>query len=389
MNPPISTWFGYTGFHAAGIAHSANYSDQIPWPGECAAGRSEWWALARMMVVSITGTNGLFPEVRHKRINKESRDGYRRVKACADPAPAASFRELEMREPISILVKSPSGGCLDVPNHLPLARSVTLEKSLGLACDAEMMSPTSELDRLKRAAAQAAVTLISNGMIVGLGTGSTASFAVSIIAQRVADGLNVIGIPTSEKIAQQARSEGIPVSTLAEHDHIDVAIDGADEVEIGTLNLIKGRGGALLREKIVATAAERLIIIVDDSKLVDRLGIRASVPIEVVPFGWQATAKSLRTLGAGLTLRLGPDDQPFVSDGGHYILDCAFGVIEDPVHLQQQLDRAVGVVENGLFLGLTSQVIVGSREGVSILHPESNTQINSNALCNDGILRNK
>jgi ribose 5-phosphate isomerase A len=252
-----------------------------------------------------------------------------------------------------------------------------------------MMSPTSELDRLKRAAAQAAVTLISNGMIVGLGTGSTASFAVSIIAQRVADGLNVIGIPTSEKIAQQARSEGIPVSTLAEHDHIDVAIDGADEVEIGTLNLIKGRGGALLREKIVATAAERLIIIVDDSKLVDRLGIRASVPIEVVPFGWQATAKSLRTLGAGLTLRLGPDDQPFVSDGGHYILDCAFGVMEDPVHLQQQLDRAVGVVENGLFLGLTSQVIVGSREGVSILHPESNTQINSNALCNDGILRNK
>jgi ribose 5-phosphate isomerase A len=294
-----------------------------------------------------------------------------------------------MREPISFLVKSPSGGCLDVPNHLPLTRSVTLENSLGLACDAEMMSPTSELDRLKRAAAQAAVTLISNGMIVGLGTGSTASFAVSIIAQRVADGLNVIGIPTSEKIAQQARSEGIPVSTLAEHDHIDVAIDGADEVEIGTLNLIKGRGGALLREKIVATAAERLIIIVDDSKLVDRLGIRASVPIEVVPFGWQATAKSLRTLGAGLTLRLGPDDQPFVSDGGHYILDCAFGVIEDPVHLQQQLDRAVGVVENGLFLGLTSQVIVGSREGVSILHPESNTQINSNALCNGGIPRNK
>lgn len=342
-----------------------------------------------MMVVSITSTNGLFPEVRHKRINKEWRDGYRRVKACADPAPAASFRELEMREPISIRVKSPSGGCLDVPNHLPLTRSVTLEKSLGLACDAEMMSPTSELDRLKRAAAQAAVTLISNGMIVGLGTGSTASFAVSIIAQRVADGLNVIGIPTSEKIAQQARSEGIPVSTLAEHDHVDVAIDGADEVEIGTLNLIKGRGGALLREKIVATAAERLIIIVDDSKLVDRLGIRASVPIEVVPFGWQATAKSLRTLGAGLTLRLGPDDQPFVSDGGHYILDCAFGVIEDPVHLQQQLDRAVGVVENGLFLGLTSQVIVGSREGVSILHPESNTQINSNALCNGGILRNK
>ena len=232
------------------------------------------------------------------------------------------------------------------------------------------MSPTSELDHLKRAAAQTAVALINNGMIVGLGTGSTASFAVSIIAQRVSDGLNIIGIPTSEKIEQLARSMGIPISTLAEHDHIDIAIDGADEVEIGTLNLIKGRGGALLREKIVATAAENLVIVVDDSKLVDCLGIRNPVPLEVVPFGWQATAKRLRSLGASLTLRLGPDGQPFISDGGHYILDCVFGAIEYPVHLQQQLDRTVGVVESGLFLGLTSQVIVGSRKGVSVLHRE-------------------
>jgi ribose 5-phosphate isomerase A len=234
-----------------------------------------------------------------------------------------------------------------------------------------MMSPTSELDHLKRAAAQTAVALINNGMIVGLGTGSTASFAVSIIAQRVSDGLNIIGIPTSEKIEQLGRSMGIPISTLAEHDHIDIAIDGADEVEIGTLNLIKGRGGALLREKIVATAAENLVIVVDDSKLVDCLGIRNPVPLEVVPFGWQATAKRLRSLGcARLTLRLGPDGQPFISDGGHYILDCVFGAIEYPVHLQQQLDRTVGVVEHGLFLGLTSQVIVGSRKGVSVLHRE-------------------
>jgi ribose 5-phosphate isomerase A len=231
-----------------------------------------------------------------------------------------------------------------------------------------MMSPTSELDHLKRAAAQTAVALINNGMIVGLGTGSTASFAVSIIAQRVSDGLNIIGIPTSEKIEQLARSMGIPISTLAEHDHIDIAIDGADEVEIGTLNLIKGRGGALLREKIVATAAENLVIVVDDSKLVDCLGIHNPIPVEVVPFGWQATAKRLRSLGASLTLRLGPDGQPFISDGGHYILDCVFGAIEYPVHLQQQLDRTVGVVEHGLFLGLTSQVIVGGRKGVSVLH---------------------
>jgi len=186
----------------------------------------------------------------------------------------------------------------------------------------------------------------------------------------VSDGLNIIGIPTSEKIEQLARSMGIPISTLAEHDHIDIAIDGADEVEIGTLNLIKGRGGALLREKIVATAAENLVIVVDDSKLVDCLGIRNPVPLEVVPFGWQATAKRLRSLGARLTLRLGPDGQPFISDGGHYILDCVFGAIEYPVHLQQQLDRTVGVVESGLFLGLTSQVIVGSRKGVSVLHRE-------------------
>jgi ribose 5-phosphate isomerase A len=233
-----------------------------------------------------------------------------------------------------------------------------------------MMSPTSELDHLKKAAAQTAVALINNGMIVGLGTGSTASFAVSIIAQRVSDGLNIIGIPTSEKIEQLARSMGIPVSTLAEHDHIDIAIDGADEVEIGTLNLIKGRGGALLREKIVATAAKHLVIVVDDSKLVDCLGIHNPIPLEVVPFGWQATAKRLRSLGASLTLRLGSDGRPFISDGGHYILDCAFGTIEYPVHLQQQLDRTVGVVESGLFLGLTSQVIVGSRKGVSVLRRE-------------------
>jgi ribose 5-phosphate isomerase A len=236
-----------------------------------------------------------------------------------------------------------------------------------------MMLQPSEIDDLKRAAAQTAVALICDGMIVGLGTGSTASFAVKLIAERVADGLDIVGIPTSQKVEQQARSMGIPLSTLAEHDHIDIAIDGADEVQSGTLNLIKGRGGALLREKIVATSADQLIIIVDDSKLVDSLGVRDLVPLEVVPFGWQATAKRMQRLVAGLTLRLRHDGQPFISDGGHYILDCVFGAIEDPLHLQQQLDQTVGVVENGLFLGLTSQVIVGSRKGVSVLHRERNT----------------
>ncbi len=175
-----------------------------------------------------------------------------------------------------------------------------------ISCEVEMTSPVSELDQLKRAAAETAVTLISDGMIVGLGTGSTASFAVRIVAQRVADGLDIVGIPTSEKTEQQARSMGIPVSTLAEHDHVDIAIDGADEVEIGTLNLIKGRGGALLREKIVATAAEHLIIVVDDRKLVDRLGypsprslgsraIRLAGNSEEAAESWRAPHPSIET----------------------------------------------------------------------------------------------
>jgi ribose 5-phosphate isomerase A len=230
-----------------------------------------------------------------------------------------------------------------------------------------MTMTTSEVDRLKAAAAAAAAALVEDGMIVGLGSGSTASLAVSILGRRVSDGLRIIGIPTSEQTDREARRLGIPLSTLAEHDHIDVTIDGADEVEAGQLNLLKGRGGALLREKIVASITERLIIVIDETKLVDRLGAGGPVSVEVVPFAWRATAAKLQRLAASVTQRATRAGRPFITDGGHYILDCVFGAIDDPEQLQRQLDRTVGVIEHGLFLGMASQVIVGSSRGVDVL----------------------
>jgi ribose 5-phosphate isomerase A len=225
-----------------------------------------------------------------------------------------------------------------------------------------------EQDQLKREAAEAAVTLVKDGMIVGLGTGSTAWFAVECVGRRVAEGLRIIAIPTSEQTAEHARRLGIPLSSLAEYHQIDLTIDGADEVERGDLNLIKGGGGALLREKIVASASKQLVIIVDETKLVDHLG-HFPLPVEVVPFGWQATARKVENLGGNPTLRVGADGKTFVTDGGHYILDCAFGPIAAPAQLESNLNSIVGVVENGLFIGLTSQVIVAGAEHVSILYP--------------------
>src|SRR6266567_1830908 len=171
------------------------------------------------------------------------------------------------------------------------------------------MPSASTLTEFKQAAAESAIARVMDGMIVGLGTGSTAVFAVSALGKRVQQGLRVVGIPTSEKTAEQARGLGIPLSTLAEHSQIDLTIDGADEVELGTLNLIKGHGGALLREKIVASASTRLAIVADESKLVEQLALRFPIPVEVVPFGWQATAKRLRQIGADPSLRRSPDGQ--------------------------------------------------------------------------------
>jgi ribose 5-phosphate isomerase A len=226
---------------------------------------------------------------------------------------------------------------------------------------------TIDRDRLKRDAALRAIEFVEDGMVVGLGTGSTAYFVIEGLGARVAAGLRIVGIPTSERSAAQARSLHIPLASFAEHQRLDLAIDGADEVERGTLNLIKGLGGALLREKIVAAASRRFVIVVDDDKLVDRLGSRAPVPIEVAQFGWQSTAAAVAKLGTEPALRHTGEDQPFITDGGNYILDCRFDRIADPGTLEQQIGAIVGVVESGLFIGRSSAVIVASSGGVEVL----------------------
>ena len=224
--------------------------------------------------------------------------------------------------------------------------------------------------QFKQAAAESAVALVEDGMILGLGTGSTAKLAVETLGKRVQSGLRVVGVPTSEFTAHQARSLGIPVSSLDEHPALDLTIDGADEVELGTLNLIKGRGGALLREKIVASASKRLVIMVDESKLVSRLGSHFALPVELIPFGWHVAARKLEALGAKVALRSGSDGKPYVTDGGHYIVDCAFGPIASPAKLESELNNMVGVVEHGLFLGMAAQVIVAGQDGVKVLLPQ-------------------
>jgi ribose 5-phosphate isomerase A len=221
-----------------------------------------------------------------------------------------------------------------------------------------------ERDALKRAAAEAAVALVQDDMVVGLGTGSTAAFAVEALARRHRQGLRFVAVSTSERTAAQAAAAGIPLTSLAEHRRIDLTIDGADEVERGTLNLIKGLGGALLREKIVAAASRRLAIIVDESKLVDRLGARAPVPVEVVAFGLEATRVALEVLGASVRLRLSPAAEPFVTDGGNRILDCGFAPIADPARLEERIGRVVGVVESGLFINRADSVFVADAAGV-------------------------
>jgi len=220
----------------------------------------------------------------------------------------------------------------------------------------------------KLEAAERAAGLVESGMVVGLGSGTTAALAVRALGRRVAAGLDIVGVPTSEKTAALARELGIRLSDLAEHERIDLTIDGADEVERGTLHLVKGLGGALLREKIVASATARLVIVADESKVVDRLRIHEGpIPIEVAIFGWQSTARRLRAMGGEFRLRLGEDGKPFVSDGGHYIVDAGFSGFQSAEDLAHALDGTVGVMEHGLFLGMAQQAIVGGPAGVEIL----------------------
>ena len=228
----------------------------------------------------------------------------------------------------------------------------------------DVPSNESYRNALKRAAAEAAVELVEDGMVIGLGTGSTAAFAIEALARRHRQGLHFLGIPTSERTAAQARAAGIPLTSFTQHRQIDLTIDGADEVERGTLNLIKGLGGALLREKIVAAASRRLAIVVDGSKLVDRLGTHSPVPAEVVAFGLEATQAALEVLGASARLRLSQAGDPFVTDNGNRILDCSFGPIADPARLEERIRHIVGVVESGLFISRADPVFVADAGGV-------------------------
>ena len=219
----------------------------------------------------------------------------------------------------------------------------------------------------KQTAAQSAAELVETGMVIGLGSGSTAEIAIRILGERVKSGLHIIGVPTSHKSELIARGLGIRLATLEDYPELDLTIDGADEVELGSLDLIKGRGGALLREKIVASSSRQLIIVVDESKIVNRLGSHGEVPVEIVSFGWQSTARRLEKLGWKPTLRSGDGGAPFVTDGGHYIVDCSF---EAGISLQSraaQLHDTVGVVEHGMFLGMATEVHVGSASGARIL----------------------
>jgi ribose 5-phosphate isomerase A len=223
----------------------------------------------------------------------------------------------------------------------------------------------------KRFAAESAAELVRSGMVVGLGSRSTAEIAIRIIGEKVKNGLQIIGIPTSHESEEIARALGIRLSTLAEHPELDLTIDGADEVEIGSLDLIKGRGGALLREKIVASASRELIIVVDEGKIVTRLGSHGEVPVEIVPFAWQSTARRLEGLGWKPVLRLNGERNPYITDGGHYIVDCSF---DKGISIQSRaadLHNTVGVVEHGMFLGMATQVHVGNSTSVRILRKES------------------
>jgi len=220
-----------------------------------------------------------------------------------------------------------------------------------------------------RSAANAAVDArVQSGMIVGLGTGSTASWAVRRIGELLSSGAleNVRGIPTSETTARLAQEVGIPLLSLAEA-RPEITIDGADEID-PNLALIKGHGGALLREKIVAAASGTLIVVADDSKLVDALG-RDSLPVEVELFGWESTLEALASLGCEPKRRLvdGNPKSPFLTDGGHYTVDCAFPSIEDPAGLETEIRRIPGALECGLFVGLAQTAFVAGDDGTVVM----------------------
>ncbi|MGJ5177484.1 ribose-5-phosphate isomerase RpiA [Bradyrhizobium oligotrophicum] len=231
------------------------------------------------------------------------------------------------------------------------------------------------MDALKRKAAARALEEVESGMRLGLGTGSTAKHFVDLLGEKVRAGLKIVGVPTSEATRAQAEACGVPLTTLDEIDRLDITIDGADEIN-PALDLIKGGGGALLREKIVASASDRMIVIADDSKWVDRLG-RFPLPIEVIPFGLAATQREIGEafakaglkpgVAGPMSLRKSADGHVFVTDGGHWIIDVRLGEIEHPPRLAGFLSAIPGVVEHGLFIGLGSTAILAGAQGIRVI----------------------
>jgi ribose 5-phosphate isomerase A len=224
------------------------------------------------------------------------------------------------------------------------------------------------VDQQKAAVARYAAGLVQDGMSVGLGSGTTARILVAELGKRVEEGLRIVGVPTSDDTAALAKSVHIPLASLDERSRLDIVIDGADEVD-PNLNLIKGRGGALLREKMVALAGDKFVVVVDESKRVQVLGAHAPLPVEVIRFGWVTTRTRLENLGFSSELRGG--DDPYVTDGGNLILDCHAPPslsLSDPT-VATSIKSQTGVVEHGLFLGLATSVVMGTADGdVSVLH---------------------
>jgi ribose 5-phosphate isomerase A len=227
-------------------------------------------------------------------------------------------------------------------------------------------------EELKRRAAAAALSSVESGTVLGLGTGSTVRHLVDLLGEALRSGAlaDVVGVPTSVETEVQAREAGIPLIGLGDREALDLTIDGADEVS-PELDLIKGLGGALVREKMVAQASRRLVIISDDSKLVDRLGARAPLPVEVVDWAIEAQSRFLESAGATVTLRLSPDGAPVKSDNGNVFLDCTFpNGIDDPAALEHVLAFRAGIVDTGLFLGMANEAVIAFPDGIKTLRRE-------------------
>lgn len=227
----------------------------------------------------------------------------------------------------------------------------------------------SSADVGKRAAARMAADFVQSGMRLGLGSGSTFLFVLERLAERIRDEqLEIAGVPTSKGTAEAARKFGIPLLSMTEIEHLDLAIDGADEVDPNK-NMIKGGGAAHVREKIVAAAAKELLVVIDESKMVEVLGRAFLLPVEILRFGWRQAARAIETTGCAPQLRAVASGEPLITDNGNYILDCKYDEIPDPARLHDLLNSLPGVLDNGLFVGMAGRVIIGERSGKVRLIP--------------------